>query len=131
MRRGRGNITNSGSAYSGKSRPNGDGLLTNWTLRATSPGPYESTQSWLSRDQLLWANLVESSSTGILSQTLDEERSTAISFSDRRVRRNLTVSFERSSRAVLPGVQDRGRCGPSERQLKLAHVPLVHVVMAD
>ena len=107
-----GNITNSGSAYSGKSRPNGDGLLTNRTLRATSPGPYQSTQSWLSRDQLLWANLVESSSTGILSQTLDEERSTAVSFSDRRVRRNLKVSFERSAHSVLPGARDGGRWGP-------------------
>lgn len=49
----------------GKSRPNGNGLLTNWTLTATSPEPYESTKSRLSRDQLLWANLVGSSSTGI------------------------------------------------------------------
>ena len=48
-----GNVTNNGSSYSGKSRPNGNGLLTNWTLTATSPEPYESTKSWLSRDQLL------------------------------------------------------------------------------
>ena len=32
------NSINHGSSYSGGSRPHGDGLLTNWTLRATSPG---------------------------------------------------------------------------------------------
>jgi hypothetical protein len=31
-------IINNGSSYSGKSRPNGDGLLTNQTLSAASSG---------------------------------------------------------------------------------------------